>query len=212
VKLSLTYKDHGDAEDGPLKVGDVGTLLENDHSDKPYKVEAADGHQWWYERKALVLHWRFPPEWNVVQVKVRAGALIDQIQFVMADKQIHTWGSNGGESQPAFDLALDEHIVKIVAMQGDTLDGFCVHTSKGRESPWYGGRGGRRDNYEATADNPIIAIERASTGFCPRIASVRFLKDVRKARKFKSRKMKVSEADPEILEAFKVSVAERYRN
>jgi hypothetical protein len=54
VKLSPTYSKHSDAADGPLQPGDVGKLLENDHSIKPYLVEAADGRQWWYEHKALV--------------------------------------------------------------------------------------------------------------------------------------------------------------
>lgn len=54
MKLSPTYSKYSDASDGPLQPGDVGRLLENDHSNKPYLVEAPDGRQWWYEYKALV--------------------------------------------------------------------------------------------------------------------------------------------------------------
>ncbi len=54
MKLSPTYSKYSDAADGPLQPGDVGKLLENDHSDKPYLVEAPDGRQWWYQHKALV--------------------------------------------------------------------------------------------------------------------------------------------------------------
>jgi hypothetical protein len=54
VKLSQTYSKYSDAADGPLQPGDIGNLLENDYSGKPYLVEAADGRQWWYDHKALV--------------------------------------------------------------------------------------------------------------------------------------------------------------
>ena len=54
MKLSPTYSKYSDAADGPLQPGDVGKLLENDQSHKPYLVEASDGRQWWYEHKALV--------------------------------------------------------------------------------------------------------------------------------------------------------------
>lgn len=118
---------------------------------------------------------RFPPSLNVVQVKIRSGTLIDQIEFVMADGQVHTWGGSGGNSQSPFELAPDEHIVKLVTRQGDSLDGLSLHTSKGRDSPWFGGRGGNPHTYEADADNPIIAIERDVSGFCPRIRRVRLL-------------------------------------
>ncbi len=112
---------------------------------------------------------------KVVQVKIQCGTLIDQIEFAMADGQVHTWGTSGGSSRSPFDLAPDEHIVKLVTMQGDSLDGLSLHTSKGRDSPWFGGRGGSRCTYEADADNPIVAIERERSGFCPRIRRVRLL-------------------------------------
>ncbi len=55
-KPSSTFSKYSDAADGPLQPGDVGKLLENDQSKKPYFVQdtTADGRQWWYEHKALV--------------------------------------------------------------------------------------------------------------------------------------------------------------
>jgi hypothetical protein len=53
VTVSASYRDHGDAASGPLAVGGVGVLLEDDGSGKPYKVEAA-GTTWWYKAEAIV--------------------------------------------------------------------------------------------------------------------------------------------------------------
>ncbi len=53
VKLSPDYEDYSDAEDGPLKPGDVGEVLIDDRSEKPYKVRA-NGNDWWYKAAALV--------------------------------------------------------------------------------------------------------------------------------------------------------------
>ena len=53
VKLSPSYKDHSDAAGGPLKPGDIGTVVEDDSSSKPYKVKADNGDTWWYRAEAL---------------------------------------------------------------------------------------------------------------------------------------------------------------
>jgi hypothetical protein len=60
VKLSRKYRLYIDSTNGPLQPGEVGRLLENDFSDKPYLVEAADGRMGWYELKAIVK--AFPAE------------------------------------------------------------------------------------------------------------------------------------------------------
>ena len=52
VKLSDDYADHSDASSGPLKPGDVGTLVKG--SGKRYQVQASDGRTWWYDKAAIV--------------------------------------------------------------------------------------------------------------------------------------------------------------
>jgi hypothetical protein len=52
VQLSSDYHLHGDAAGGPLKPGDVGILVKDDGSSKPFCVEF-HGKRWWYERSAL---------------------------------------------------------------------------------------------------------------------------------------------------------------
>jgi hypothetical protein len=54
VQLSHDYTDYDDASSGPLKPGVVGTLIEDDSSSKPYKVQAPNGKQWWYRKNAIV--------------------------------------------------------------------------------------------------------------------------------------------------------------
>jgi hypothetical protein len=54
VVLSPTYASEGDASGGPLKLGDVGTVLVDDNSDKPLQILSSAGTKWWYTRGALV--------------------------------------------------------------------------------------------------------------------------------------------------------------
>mmetsp|Transcript_27917 Transcript_27917/g.73642 ORF Transcript_27917/g.73642 Transcript_27917/m.73642 type:complete len:313 (+) Transcript_27917:2685-3623(+) len=54
VRLSLSYRRHDDAAEGPLRPGQTGTLVRDDASDKPYLVRGADGSEWWYRRWAIV--------------------------------------------------------------------------------------------------------------------------------------------------------------
>ena len=52
VKLSPDFESHSDAAHGPLKPGDIGTLIEDDGSSTPYRVEF-NGQTWWYMSSAL---------------------------------------------------------------------------------------------------------------------------------------------------------------
>ena len=54
VKLSASYMKFEDAAEGPLHLGDIGVLVKDDGSDKPYLVRAADGTEWYYCRCAIV--------------------------------------------------------------------------------------------------------------------------------------------------------------
>lgn len=53
VVLSADFANHGDAALGPLHPGDVASVLVDDRSLKPYKIEFS-GHEWWYEADAIV--------------------------------------------------------------------------------------------------------------------------------------------------------------
>jgi len=55
VTLASGYSRQSDAKDGPLQPGDVGTVVEDDCSSKPYQVKADNGKTWWYRADALVL-------------------------------------------------------------------------------------------------------------------------------------------------------------
>ncbi len=54
MKLSDDFAKHGDANEGPLSQGDIGTLVEDDGSRKPYRVQSASGKTWWYKKEAIV--------------------------------------------------------------------------------------------------------------------------------------------------------------
>ncbi len=54
MKLSDDFSLYDDADGGPLKPGDIGTLLEYDGSSKPYNVQSASGKSWWYKKQAIV--------------------------------------------------------------------------------------------------------------------------------------------------------------
>ena len=52
VQLAPDFEEYSDAKEGPLKPGDIGVLIEDDGSSKPFRVEF-DGKRWWYDRSAL---------------------------------------------------------------------------------------------------------------------------------------------------------------
>jgi hypothetical protein len=69
VVLSANYVPLSDASSGPLKPGDVGTLVQDDGSSKPYKVEF-NGTTWWYAKQALVEHSMSDPSMSQPQFPV----------------------------------------------------------------------------------------------------------------------------------------------
>ena len=124
------------------------------------------------------------PGFKVAQVRVRSGGLIDSLEFVMADGAVRNGGyaSPGGQPQPTFDLEPDEHVVRLETKQeGANLVGLRIHTSKGRESQWYGGQDGTAEEFSGSAEDPIVGFERAADGFCTKIVRVRRLQDAESA-------------------------------
>ena len=115
----------------------------------------------------------------MIQVRVRSGALVDLLEFVMADGIVENGGHqvNTGRLQPTFTLEPDEHIIKLETKQQDAnLVGLRIHTSKGRESQWYGGQDGATEEFSGSAEDPIVGFERRGDGCCPRIVGVRRLR------------------------------------
>ena len=54
VTLSPNFYQYEDAAKGPLSPGEVGIILQNDRSGKPYHVAAPNGRTWWYCKSAIV--------------------------------------------------------------------------------------------------------------------------------------------------------------
>ena len=52
VILVSNYETFTDSVEGPLKPGDVGIVMENDKSYKPFKIEFND-KTWWYDEKSV---------------------------------------------------------------------------------------------------------------------------------------------------------------
>ena len=108
---------------------------------------------------------------------------MDLLEFVMADGAVRNGGhhSETGQPQPTFDLEPDEHIVRLETKQQDAnLFGLRIHTSKGRESPWYGGQDGATEEFSGSAEDPIVGFERRGDGCCPRIIGIQRLRDTTK--------------------------------
>ena len=55
VRLAPGFEACSDAKDGPLKLGEVGTVRTDDHSSRPFHVEGVGGKMWWYDEKAIEL-------------------------------------------------------------------------------------------------------------------------------------------------------------
>ena len=53
VTLTHNFRDFADAADGPLKLGDVGTIITDDQSGLPFRVKAENGNTHWYKEGAL---------------------------------------------------------------------------------------------------------------------------------------------------------------
>jgi hypothetical protein len=120
------------------------------------------------------------PGLKVSQIRVRSGELLDLLEFVMADGTIENGGhyTDGGMQRPWFDLGPDEHIVRIEARQrAESLVGLRIHTSKGRESEWYGGIDGDAEEFVGSAEDPIVGFGREAGRFCPRLTRVQRLRE-----------------------------------
>ena len=55
VVLVSGYINFSGADEGPLKPGDIGIIIENDRSYKPFKIEFNE-KTWWYDEKSIELY------------------------------------------------------------------------------------------------------------------------------------------------------------
>ena len=77
VTVSATYREHDDAEQGPLKPGQTGTIDKSDGN--RLRVKSDNGKTWWYYPAALQLTKSLPPVVSIVALGLapRAAPLAD---------------------------------------------------------------------------------------------------------------------------------------
>jgi hypothetical protein len=79
---------------------------------------------------------------HVTEVRVKSGALIDSVSFVLSDGGVNTYGGRGGTDRPSFVLGEGEYIVSVAGRCGAFVDQLQFTSSTGRKSEVYGGPGG----------------------------------------------------------------------
>ena len=104
--------------------------------------------------------------------------MIYMLEFIKADGSISDGGyvAEGGQIQEVFALEPDERIVRVEADQSETLYGLRIHTSKGRESPWYGSHNGVPQEFAGSAEDPIVGFQRGAEGVCPKLVTMQRLR------------------------------------
>ena len=116
---------------------------------------------------------------RVFKVRVRAGDLVDQIEFHVAGPTsetpvVETYGGNGGCQCADFDLVPGEWLTAVLRRQGNSLDAVRFETNTGRQSQWYGNQSGGRamPRLAAPAGQTIVGLRRPSGGCCPGIQNI----------------------------------------
>ena len=113
---------------------------------------------------------------TVFKVRVRAGDLVDQVEFHVTGETpiVKTYGGNGGRQCADFDLSPGEWLTAVLRRQGNSLDAVRFETSLGRQSQWYGNQSGGRDmpRLAAPAGQTIVGLRRPTGGLCPGIQDI----------------------------------------
>ena len=112
------------------------------------------------------------PGSRVTEVRVRAGAFVDRVEFVYEDGFVVHYGGSGGSEQPSFALAAGEHLVRVSGRCGACVDSIQFETSSGRRSARFGGGGGVP--YSFASSEPIggLAATASPRGWLARVAGV----------------------------------------
>lgn len=108
---------------------------------------------------------------QVSELRVRTGALVDQITFVFADGRTAVFGRPGGSAKKPFRLNAGEYISRFTTRNGDSHDGCSFTTNTGHTSAWYGGHGGSQRIFDARPGQQIVGFELGS-GLTPRVLDV----------------------------------------
>ena len=100
---------------------------------------------------------------RVVEVRVRAGAYIDAVQFIYehkVTKQIITGQRHGGTGGTlhVFKLQPGEYLTRITGKHGKFVDSFQLVTSKGRSKGWGGTGGSAHYTYSAPPGSHIHGL------------------------------------------------------
>eukprot|EP00930_Biecheleria_cincta_P055499 TRINITY_DN4181_c0_g1_i1.p1 TRINITY_DN4181_c0_g1~~TRINITY_DN4181_c0_g1_i1.p1 ORF type:complete len:606 (+),score=73.73 TRINITY_DN4181_c0_g1_i1:55-1872(+) len=131
-------------------------------SSNPEQVIAAIAQEW---RLTNPFHSENPfggGSSRLVEIEVRAGALVDQLKFRYSDGTANVCGHHGGSEQRPFCLREGEFLTAIHCHQGDSLDAIQFVTSSRRTSPWYGNPyGGAPTYFEAAPRMQIWSVERS---------------------------------------------------
>jgi hypothetical protein len=91
---------------------------------------------------------------------VRTGLLVDGVRFVFSDGSSRIFGSStGGSERQALVMNDGEHLAKVTARVGASTDGIQFETSAGRQSDWYGGRGGTPFSWTTSNGFAIIGFQ-----------------------------------------------------
>jgi len=95
----------------------------------------------------------------VRRLGIMAGVYIDQVQFSFDGGVIKKYGREGGTQMKPFELHEGEYLVALTVHVGDHWDGCQFITNTGRQSDWYGGRGGKEVTYCASPGFHITGVQ-----------------------------------------------------
>jgi hypothetical protein len=130
VILSRNYNSQGDAKDGPLKPGDVGKVVKDDRSSKPYQVIAETGNSigstWWYVEGAVTRASTAVPGTDSAAARLTVGEMV----VLATDFRLAGDASNGP-------LSIGD--IGVVVKDDSSLKPFQVKVETGsqRGSTWW---------------------------------------------------------------------------
>eukprot|EP01042_Synura_sphagnicola_P001742 gene1742-2043_t len=156
VVLAKGYGSVGDADEGPLKPGDVGVLVQDDKSDKPYKVRVAYDRTWWYRLEAICLESEEDLKAPTGIVEFPGGLIIESPHPYENNQNMRTVVEMPGAT--GYIVSFDEQSCTelncdyVRFFKNDNNDSFWG------EDKYSGGRGGSSKNFPGTGGRPALTI------------------------------------------------------
>ena len=100
-----------------------------------------------------------PNDERLVRIEVYAGSVVHQTRWVFADGRALCYGRKGGDAQPPCHLHGGEYIVAVDVRNGErSCEAIRFTTNRGRQSPFYGGRGGSPKSFQAPPGRQIRGL------------------------------------------------------